>query len=76
MGSNEGACVPCLELCHAGHTYGEARTSSFYCDCGAQGRCEKLARAKAVATGDASNDPTTFANERLVAHLAVVALGR
>jgi hypothetical protein len=75
MGSGEGCCLPCLEECHAGHTYGELRTGSFYCNCGHQGRCEKLARARAEASGELSSDPSTFRGARLVVHLAFVALG-
>jgi len=38
--NGEGVCVVCAEICHAGHTLTEEKTSSFYCDCGTGKRCK------------------------------------
>jgi Serpin (serine protease inhibitor)/Putative zinc finger in N-recognin (UBR box) len=32
--TNKGVCIPCSEKCHAGHTLGPVRCSTFFCDCG------------------------------------------
>jgi hypothetical protein len=30
-----GACLTCIQVCHAGHDLGEKSSQPFYCDCGA-----------------------------------------
>ena len=39
---SQGACLPCIETCHKGHKLGTIRSSSFYCDCGANKLCNNL----------------------------------
>ena len=38
----EGVCLVCAQLCHAGHNLGPIHQSDFFCDCGASGRCKCL----------------------------------
>eukprot|EP00954_Amorphochlora_amoebiformis_P010745 838050-Amorphochlora_amoeboformis.AAC.1 len=41
---DRGVCQICAETCHAGHDLSEEHYSSFFCDCGAEGRgrCQSL----------------------------------
>ena len=43
--SNEGLCVVCKDVCHAGHQLRDMGVSSFYCDCGKAG-CEAATGVK------------------------------
>lgn len=39
----EGCCEVCVNTCHRGHKVSEVqRSSSFFCDCGASGKCQSL----------------------------------
>src|SRR5205807_2089078 len=38
--SNEGACLTCLQLCHAGHKVGPLKQGPFFCDCGISNKCK------------------------------------
>lgn len=44
--SHEGACLHCLETCHAGHAVGEVAVGQFFCDCGAMQMCSRSQQTK------------------------------
>jgi serine protease inhibitor len=37
---NQGACLPCLQLCHNGHRIGPMLQGPFFCDCRDSGVCK------------------------------------
>lgn len=37
LGPSDGACLPCVQRCHAGHHVTFAARAAFFCDCGAAG---------------------------------------
>jgi hypothetical protein len=43
LAKGKSVCVPCAQVCHAGHELRDLRTENFYCDCGCDGLCGSLA---------------------------------
>ena len=47
--TNRGVCGPCAATCHVGHKLSAPQYETFYCDCGAEHKCEELARARGLS---------------------------
>lgn len=66
FGQNDqmGACQHCLETCHKGHKIGILRESKFFCDCGAENRCETLKLTNSVPPNSPSF-PTNYCGTKV-----------
>ena len=61
-----GVCVSCAATCHVGHALGPVRSTSFYCDCGGQGRCGRLLSSSSSECSDVKGHASVVTDEMTV----------